>query len=123
MQPLVIEVMMPLLNHPRPAVRKRVVVTLSQFLQTMPQELFDEVYKSTITPGLSGSHGLEGEKTTVQLVSTVARHSPQKVSPVLGSIVPVILASASKEDEDLKDLALQVYYFFCAIIASILIIF
>ena len=109
-QSLAIDVMAPLLNHPRPAVRKRTIVTLSQFLQTMPQALFMEVYKTTITPGLSGALGLEGEKTIVQLISTIARHSPQKLSVVLGNIVPIVLQDTSKDDEDLKDNALQVFW-------------
>lgn len=75
------------------------------------QALFDELLASTILPGLSGAASADQEKTTVQLVGAVARHSPQKVGPMLLDIVPRILKAAAKEDDELREAVLQVHFY------------
>ena len=62
---------------------------------------------ATIRPGL-GSGNVEEQRTTVQLVAAVARHSPQKVDSVIGVVTPGVLEAAAREDDELREYALQV---------------
>lgn len=90
--------------------RKRAILTLAQFLPTAPQSYFDDLLTKVILPNLqtgSGDAGLENQRTTVQLVTAVARHSPGRISAVLGTIIPGVLAVSSKEDDELREYALQ----------------
>ena len=43
----------------------------------------------------------------VSLVAAVARYAPQKIAPSLADIVPAVLQSIQKDDEDLREGALQ----------------
>lgn len=101
----------PLLSHPRPAVRKRAILTLAQFLPSAQQSLFDELIKSTALPGLrdesdSGS-GLEQQRTAVQLVGAIARQSSGRIAPILGEIIPGVLKAAAQDDDESHEYALQ----------------
>ncbi|KAF8168473.1 armadillo-type protein [Crassisporium funariophilum] len=104
-QPL--QVLAPLLSHPRPVVRKRAIITLSQFIPISQPALFAELLTSSVFPNLNATASLDKQRTTVQLVAAVARHSPIQLAPALGSIVPGILQAVEKDDEELREGALQ----------------
>jgi cullin-associated NEDD8-dissociated protein 1 len=106
-QPLT--VLPPLLAHQRPVVRKRTIITLAQFIPISQPELFSELLKSYVYPFLVSSTNSEKQRTTVQLVAAVARHSAGQIAPVLGNIVPGILSAVQKDDDELRESALQVY--------------
>ena len=98
----------PLLSHSRIAVRKRAITTLAQFLPISQPQQFNDLLKTIIFPNLSPSAGVDKQRTTVQLVAAVARHSPHQIAPVLHDLVPNIIKAASKEDEELRESGLQV---------------
>lgn len=97
----------PLLDHQRPVVRKRAIITLSQFIPISQAALFTELLKTKVLPNLAPSASLEKQRTTVQLIAAVARHSPTQIAPVLSDIVPGILKSIQKDDEELREGSLQ----------------
>lgn len=108
LDPQPVTALTPLLSHPRPAVRKRAILTLAQFLPSAPQALFDELVKSTALPGLRlESGGLEAQRTAVQLVGAIARQSSGRIAPVLDEIIPGVLKAASQEDDESREYALQ----------------
>ena len=113
-EPQPVTVLTPVLNHPRPAVRKRAITTLAQFLpHAQPQE-FSTLLSSIIVPGLAPSANIEKQRTVVQLVAAIARHSPHQIAPTLANIVPNILKDSQRDDEELRESSLQVSrYAFC----------
>jgi cullin-associated NEDD8-dissociated protein 1 len=69
--------------------------------------VFDQLLEGSIRPGLA-SGNVEEQRTIVQLIAAVARHSPHKIDSVLGVVAPGILEAAAKEDDELREYALQV---------------
>ena len=71
--------------------------------------MFTDLLQTSVVPNLIPSGpGLDKQRTTVQLVAAVARHSPAQLAPALNNIVPGILHAAEKDDEELREGALQV---------------
>ncbi|PCH33074.1 ARM repeat-containing protein [Wolfiporia cocos MD-104 SS10] len=102
-----LQVLTPMLAHSRPAVRKRAITTLAQFLPTTRAELAAELLNGQILPGLAPSASVENQRTTVQLVAAVARHTPHQIGSALGKIVPAIIKAVQREDEELQESCLQ----------------
>ncbi|PPQ98061.1 hypothetical protein CVT26_003287 [Gymnopilus dilepis] len=102
-----LRVLAPLLSHPRPVVRKRAIITISQFIPISQPALFAELLKSDVFPNLTSLASLGKQRTTVQLVAAVARNSPAQIAPLLNQIVPGILQAVDKSDDDLREGALQ----------------
>ena len=107
LEPQPLAVLTPLLQHTRPAVRKRAIATLAQFLPLTQPQHFSELLRVIILPNLQPSAGVDKQRTTVQLVAAVARHSPHQVATVLNDLVPGIIKAISKEDEELRESGLQ----------------
>lgn len=97
-----------MLSHSRPAVRKRAITTLAQFLPYSQPKDFTELLNAYIITGLGSSANLENQRTVVQLLAAVARHSPQQIAPSLSKIVPSILKDSQRDDEELRESSLQV---------------
>lgn len=97
-----------MLSHPRPAVRKRAITTLALFLPTSPPPRFAELLVTNIFPGLNPSASIDQQRTTIQLVAAVARHSPHQIAPTLNDIVPDIIKAVQRDDEELRESCLQV---------------
>ncbi|TFY60061.1 hypothetical protein EVJ58_g5390 [Rhodofomes roseus] len=108
LQPQPLTVLTPMLSHSRIAVRKRAITTLAQFLPSTRVELFQELLSGKVLPGLTPSAKVEEQRTTVQLVAAIARHTPHQIEPVLGEIVPAINKALQRDDEELQESALQV---------------
>lgn len=104
-QPL--RIVAPLLVHSRPVVRKRAIVTVSQFIPISQPELFNELLQQSVFPNLAPGANLDKQRTTVQLVAAVARHSPQQIAAVLPDIVGGILKAVHRDDDDLRESSLQ----------------
>ncbi|KAJ3507237.1 hypothetical protein NLJ89_g6418 [Agrocybe chaxingu] len=100
-------VLAPLLSHARPVVRKRAIVTLSQFIPISPPALFADMLQANVLPNLAPSASLDKRRTTVQLVAAVARNSPSQIAPALANIVPAILQAVEKDDDELREGSLQ----------------
>ena len=107
LQPL--SVLTPLLSHPRPVVRKRAITTLAQFIPVSQTQSFTRLLQTDILPNLVPSASIDKQRTTVQLLTAVARQSSQQISPVLGDITPRIISSAQRDDEELRESSLQVF--------------
>ncbi|KAH9911655.1 TIP120-domain-containing protein [Fomitopsis serialis] len=107
LQPQPLTVLTPMLSHSRAAVRKRAITTLAQFLPSTHAELFQKLLSEKVLPGLAPSANLETQRTTVQLVAAIARHTPHQIEPVLGQIVPATNKALQREDEELQESALQ----------------
>ena len=103
--------MTPLLTHARPAVRKRAIATLSQFVPLSSPDLSAQLLSTVINPNLERSAPLEKQRTTVNLVAAIARTSPQRLASGLGAIIPGILRVVDLDDEELREGALQVKSF------------
>lgn len=108
LSPPPLTVITPLLSHPRVAVRKRAITTLAQFLPITQPQLFLDLLKTLVIPNLAPSADIDKQRTTVQLVAAVARHSPHQIAPVLNDVVPGIIKAVAKEDEELRESGLQV---------------
>jgi cullin-associated NEDD8-dissociated protein 1 len=108
LNPQPISVLAPLLAHQRPVVRKRAILTLAQFIPTSQRELFSELLNSYVYPYLTTSASVEKQRTTLQLVAAVARHSASQIAPVLRVIIPGILAAVQRDDDELRESGLQV---------------
>jgi cullin-associated NEDD8-dissociated protein 1 len=103
-----LKVLAPLLSHPRQVVRKRAIVTISQFIPLSPRPLWTELLQKDILSSFAAGVAVDKQRTTVQLVASVARHSPLQISPVLDEIVPGILKAIQEDDEELRENGLQV---------------
>ena len=108
LEPQPLKVLTPLLSHPRPAVRKRATITLAQFVPLASANLFNSLMGSEITPNLLSTANIEGQRTTVNLIAALSRTSPQRIASSLGELVPGILKTFSRDDDELKDVSLQV---------------
>ncbi|KAK1235725.1 hypothetical protein PQX77_001032 [Marasmius sp. AFHP31] len=100
-------VLAPLLSHPRPVVRKRAIVTLSQFIPISQPGLFEDLLKTHVLPHLATNANLDKQRTTVQLIASVAKHSPAQIAGNLGEIVPPIVKAVQREDDELREGCLQ----------------
>ena len=108
-EPQPVTVLTPVLNHSRPAVRKRAITTLAQFLpHAQPQE-FSTLLSSILVPGLAPSANIEKQRTVVQLVAAIARHSPHLIASTLGDVTQSILKDSQRDDEELRESCLQVH--------------
>ncbi|KAI0325025.1 ARM repeat-containing protein [Cubamyces sp. BRFM 1775] len=102
-----IQVLTPMLSHPRPAVRKRAITTLAQFLPYSQTQQFTELLTTYIVPGLAPSANVEKQRTVVQLIAAVARHSPGQIAPALNQIAASIIKDSQRDDEELRESCLQ----------------
>ncbi|GLB36748.1 putative TATA-binding protein interacting (TIP20) [Lyophyllum shimeji] len=100
-------VLAPLLSHGRPVVRKRAIITLSQYIPISRLELFQDLLQSNVFPFLDPSVNIDKQKTTVHLVAAIARHSPSQLAPFLTQIVPGILKAVQRDDDELREGSLQ----------------
>ncbi|KAI0917813.1 hypothetical protein AcV7_007119 [Taiwanofungus camphoratus] len=107
LRPQPLPVLTPMLSHSRPAVRKRAITTLAQFLPTSQTELFSGLLTSNVLPGLAPSANVEIQRTTVQLVAAVARHTPHQIGTVLNDIIPGTIKAVQRDDEELRESCLQ----------------
>jgi cullin-associated NEDD8-dissociated protein 1 len=97
-----------LLSHARPVVRKRAIITLSQFAQISQSSSFDELVNTQITPFLVPSTPIERYRNTAHFVAALVRQSPVQTAPYLDKLVPDIVAAVQKDDEELREGCLQV---------------
>lgn len=107
LDPQPLTVLAPLLNHQRPVVRKRAILTLSQFIPISQLTLFENLLQTYILPNLAQSVSIDKQRTMVQLVAAITRQSSHHISPVLGEIIPGILEGVQRDDEELREGALQ----------------
>jgi cullin-associated NEDD8-dissociated protein 1 len=100
--------MAPLLSHPRPAVRKRAILTLSQYVPVAPHVLVNDLLQNHILPFLAPSANIEKQRTTVHLVAAIIRQAPQQLASVYNDIIPGIVTAVQRDDDELREGCLQV---------------
>ena len=108
LEPKPLVVISPLLSHARPAVRRRAIITLAQFVPITSEELFDALLRSNVLPALAPGANTERQQTTVQLIAAVARHSSNQLAPVPNEVLPGVLKAVHRDDDDLRESSLQV---------------
>ena len=107
-EPQPVPTLTPLLTHSRPAVRKRAITTLAQFLPHAQPQDTATLLSAVVLPGLAPAANIDKQRTVVQLVAAVARHSPHQIAPTLGDIVPSLLKDVQRDDDELVESCLQV---------------
>jgi cullin-associated NEDD8-dissociated protein 1 len=88
-------------------VRKRAIITLAQVVPISPPQLFSEILRQEIIPLLAPGTSLDRQRTTVQLITAVARHTPGQIAPFVNQIVPGIIEATKRDDEELRESCLQ----------------
>ncbi|KAM0753363.1 TIP120-domain-containing protein [Meredithblackwellia eburnea MCA 4105] len=106
LQTSVLKAVSPLLDHDRAVVRKRSITTTASLIASSDVSLFDSLITSTVTKSLK-STTVEKVKTAVALVAALAKVAPAKMSKKAAQLVPLILKASSKEDDELREGALQ----------------
>ena len=107
-KPPPIAVLAPLLSHPRPVVRKRAIAALAQFIPISHHSLFQQLLELHVYPYLTPTASIEKERTTVQVIAAVTRHSPTQIGPIVFKLMPGLLDAAKKNDDELTEGCLQV---------------
>ena len=80
----------------------------ANFVPTSSDPVFTSVQRDWISPSWGPSVPVERKVTTVQLVATIARQSPQKLGPILPEVLNGMFEAVSKDDPELKEGCLQV---------------
>ena len=109
-KPPPIAVLAPLLSHPRPVVRKRAIAALAQFIPISHHTLFQQLLELHVYPYLSPSTPIEKQRTTIQLIAAVTRHSPTLMGPIVFKVISGILDALKKDDDELSEGCLQVSF-------------
>lgn len=108
LQQSILKATTPLLSHGRPAVRKRAVAALATLIPTTASSnVFDTLVSTTILPTLQPGAADDHFRTSVSLVAALARSAPTRIGPRVGELVPLVLAGATKEDDEAKEGVLQ----------------
>ncbi|KAG2745509.1 TIP120-domain-containing protein [Suillus brevipes Sb2] len=97
----------PLLSHSRPAVRKRAILTLSQYVPVAPPVLVNDLLQNHILPFLAPNANLEKQRTTVHLVAAIIRQAPQQLTSVYNDIIPGVVKAVQRDDDELREGCLQ----------------
>ena len=90
--------------------RKRAIATIAQILPLTQKSLVDQLFQNVVIPGVSSSSPLDVQRTSISLVAGIARHASNTLLSSLSSIVPDILKATAKEDEELREVSLQVRF-------------
>ncbi|OZJ05135.1 hypothetical protein BZG36_01399 [Bifiguratus adelaidae] len=99
--------LIPLLTHPRPAVRKRAVVAIGNLAAQTPEELFEKMI-SQLLNDVKTTKSQDQLKTLVQCLGNLSRNSAQRIGKHISEFVPQLLQYTKKTDDDeLRDNCLQ----------------
>lgn len=100
--------MLPLLSHPRVAVRKRATTALGALAAHSSSETFTQLStKVSVDLSEEAKSDVDRTKTVVQLVGALARSSPRRVGRRLPEFMPRVLATASRDDDELREASLH----------------
>lgn len=64
----------------------------------------------SVLPTLAPNTSVEKQKTTIQLIAAIARHSPTQIAPYIKDIVTNTIKALARDDEELKESSLQVRF-------------
>ncbi|KAJ1343955.1 hypothetical protein BSLG_001505 [Batrachochytrium salamandrivorans] len=108
-----IQTFYPLLDNPRPAIRKRVIIAIGSLVLHLADDLFDSLLKQIISDivlkseNSSASPNLQKLQSLISCSATISRASPSRFSPFLPEILQLVLKNATLDDTDLREQCIQ----------------
>ncbi|TPX40273.1 hypothetical protein SeLEV6574_g06705 [Synchytrium endobioticum] len=103
------DTLLPLLNHSRPAVRKRTTVAIGNLVAHEPDDLFNDLLTNILSELNAKQSAKDADKlrTLVGCVSTISRYSSHRLGTHLSELLPYIISLAAFEDDELREHCLQ----------------
>ncbi|KAI9258536.1 armadillo-type protein [Sporodiniella umbellata] len=101
--------LLPLLHHPRPAIRKRTTVAIGHLVVHTSDSLFQQLIAYLLEGLSSNSESSEKQRTLVQCTSVLSRHSTARMGKHLPDLIPTIISftKSSEDDDELREICLQ----------------
>ncbi|ORX91195.1 Cullin-associated NEDD8-dissociated protein 1 [Basidiobolus meristosporus CBS 931.73] len=96
-----------LLNHSRPAIRKRATVAIGNLVVNIGDDLFNELVQKLLVELKRTENSHDKSKTLIYCVGTVSRFSAQRLGKYLEEILPIVIVYAKEEDDELREYCLQ----------------
>ncbi|KAJ3126925.1 Cullin-associated NEDD8-dissociated protein 1 [Nowakowskiella sp. JEL0407] len=102
------QILIPLLNHSRSAVRKRTTVALGSFVIYSSDELFAEMIKRILVEVelKVNEEDFEKLRTLIGGITTISRSSSARLGQYLNILVPLIIKYSEFEDDELREICL-----------------
>ncbi|KAJ3341282.1 Cullin-associated NEDD8-dissociated protein 1 [Gonapodya sp. JEL0774] len=112
LQPLLVpirESLLPLLDHTRPAVRKRAALALGVLVGNEGEKEFADMVTGLVARGADKERKGDWERlrTVVQALGVLSRYSAPKMGAHLDVVVPLVVKYAAMEDDELREICLQ----------------
>ncbi|CDS10708.1 hypothetical protein LRAMOSA11194 [Lichtheimia ramosa] len=102
------QVLMPLLDHPRAAVRKRTTVAIGYSVVHLTDDMYSTLMEHLLQ-GLKSTKSSEKLRTLIQCAGVLSRYSTKHLSGYLSQVMPIIVQHTVQADEDdeLREICLQ----------------
>ncbi|KAI8917458.1 armadillo-type protein [Entophlyctis helioformis] len=109
LQQSILNTLVPLLDHSRAAVRKRVTASIGFLVPHIQDDLFASLVKRLSTEMAAKHAALDYDKlqTLVSCAAALSRHSAARFAPFLKDILPLTLSYIRLENDDLREQCLQ----------------
>jgi len=103
------KVLLPLLSHPRPAVRKRTTVTIGHLVAHISEQQFESLVEFLLQRFSQSQDSSDRLRTLVQTTGVLSRYSASRLGAHIPQFLPIIIAHASSEDADdeLREICFQ----------------
>ncbi|KAG0170737.1 Cullin-associated NEDD8-dissociated protein 1 [Apophysomyces sp. BC1034] len=101
--------LLPLLEHPRAAVRKRTTIAIGHLVVHISDDLFASIMTYVLDKIQNGNNSSDKLRTLVQSAGVLSRYSTTRLGKYLPKLVPIIVTFTSEADEDdeLREICLQ----------------
>nr|KAJ3418734.1 Cullin-associated NEDD8-dissociated protein 1 [Polyrhizophydium stewartii] len=99
----------PLIDHSRPAFRKRAIAAVGFLVPNLKDDLFVGLSKSLIADikAKKSTGDLDKLQSLISYAATLCRHSPARFAPFLSEIMPLVLEYAELDNDDLREQCIQ----------------
>lgn len=98
--------LLPLLDHPRAAMRKRATVAIGSFSAQSPDDLFKSLMTDLLAK-LDSNASFERQRTFIQCAGTISRNSSARTGEYMQLLVPLILKAVDQNDDELREVSFQ----------------
>uniref|UniRef100_A0A131XVQ6 Putative tata-binding protein-interacting protein n=1 Tax=Ixodes ricinus TaxID=34613 RepID=A0A131XVQ6_IXORI len=105
-QPAIMEALLPQLQSPRLAVRKRSITAIGFLVLSCSQGLFNKLMDALLEE-LSKNSCTSTTRTYIQCIGTISRHGGHRMGPQLERLVPLVVSYCGLEDDELREHCLQ----------------
>ncbi|KAJ3188217.1 Cullin-associated NEDD8-dissociated protein 1 [Gaertneriomyces sp. JEL0708] len=101
----ILKTLFPLLNHSRPAVRKRATTAIGNLVLHLPDDLFEALVEDvrTETMARERSRDYERLRTYIGCLAIMSRSSAQRIGQHMDKIVPEIIRYTEFDDDELRE--------------------